>query len=393
VYALRTRFKIAAANMSLGGGEFSAPCDNQQPAKAAIIRKLRNAKIATVIASMNDGFNFKTRQPACISSAIIVGSTLDTSDAISSFSNHLPMVRHMAPGSDIRSAVPNGKYEVMSGTSMATPTVAGAYAVLRDVDAKATVDDISAALECTGVPVTRAGIIERRIDLVAAKRYLLKPPRAKKVFNFTNGSPGWTAPFGSWVLENGFLQTNDNSAGYKIAIVSHCNESMNLDAVLGRFWGAGQSGISGILFKSQFAAGNLSGYFAGYNANGAFVFLRFDNYNVGADNGNFVQLCTKNVSIGANGALNKIKLVSRGGKHRLFFNGTAVCNVTDYTYGTGLAGTLGFFQGANNALGVDSFAITPQEIVPRSSSMDGEPPDAEDEPAFQSNNPEVSLAR
>jgi hypothetical protein len=392
---LRRKFKIAAVNMSLGGGEFSAPCDAQQPAKAAIIKKLRNnAKIATLVASMNDSLNFKTKQPACISSAIIVGSTLDNADSISSFSNHLPMVRHMAPGSNIRSAVPNGKYEDMSGTSMATPTVAGAYAVLRDVDERATVDDISAALECTGVPVTRAGITERRIDLVAAKRYLLNPPRRKRIFNFTSSAPGWFAVLGNWLPPNGFLQTNDNTAGYKIAVVSHCNEAMDIDAVLGRFWGAGQSGISGIVFKSQFAAGNLSGYFAGFNANGAFVVLRFDNYNVGADSGNFAQLCAKNVAIGGPGALNKIRLISRGGKHRLFFNGTSVCNVTDYTYGTGLAGALAFFQGANNTLGVDRFVITPKEVVPKPSVAGAEQPEEEeDEPFVDGENPELSLAR
>jgi len=57
------------------------------------------------------------------------GDSDNFQDVISSFSNHgRNFVQLAAPGSVIFSTVPNGKWEDMSGTSMATPLVAGALA-------------------------------------------------------------------------------------------------------------------------------------------------------------------------------------------------------------------------------------------------------------------------
>ena len=71
VYALRQTHSFAAVNMSVGGGVFSAPCDGN-PSKA-IIDQLRDAGIATVVSSGNDGSVSGISSPACISSAISVG--------------------------------------------------------------------------------------------------------------------------------------------------------------------------------------------------------------------------------------------------------------------------------------------------------------------------------
>src|SRR5205823_8571866 len=53
VYSVRTTRNIASANLSLGGGSFTASCDSE-PEKA-IIDILRSAGIATVVAAGNDG--------------------------------------------------------------------------------------------------------------------------------------------------------------------------------------------------------------------------------------------------------------------------------------------------------------------------------------------------
>ena len=168
VLELRQSFDIAAANMSLGGGAFSSPCDND--ARKLVIDNLRAAGIATVIASGNNGFDGMVGTPACISTAIAVGSTTE-SDQVSDFSNHAAIVDLMAPGSGITSSVPGARFAVFNGTSEATPHVAGAFAVLKSADSAATVDQIEAALEMTGRPVSRAGIALPRIqvdDAVAA---------------------------------------------------------------------------------------------------------------------------------------------------------------------------------------------------------------------------------
>lgn len=174
VYQLRKKYKIASANLSLGSSElYSSACDGKLPAVKAIIDNLRSARIATVIASGNSYADNGISAPACISSAIAVGSTTKK-DKVSDFSNHSKLVDLMAPGSDIYAAVPGG-YQRMNGTSMATPHVAGAWAILRQAKPKATVAEIQAALECTGVKVSRAGVAKRRIDVLAALDVLRSP--------------------------------------------------------------------------------------------------------------------------------------------------------------------------------------------------------------------------
>ena len=175
VYALRNSFKIASANLSLGGGLFSSACDGgSQASIKAVIDNLRAAKIATAIASGNDGRNGLVSAPGCISTAVTVGSTTKA-DAISSFSNHATLVDLLAPGSSIFAALPGGNYGFLSGTSMATPHVAGAFAVLKQGKPTATVQEIQDALACTGVPVRRAGITKPRINVLAALQVLRSP--------------------------------------------------------------------------------------------------------------------------------------------------------------------------------------------------------------------------
>lgn len=173
VYNLRNTFSIAAVNMSLGGGQFSSTCDNE-PQKP-IIDNLRSVRIATVVSSGNEGFTNAMGSPACISSAISVGSTQNGAagtvvDGISPFSNSSPVLDLLAPGQLITSSVLNGSYGPMAGTSMAAPHVAGAFAVLRQQRPQATVSELLATLSGTGVPITdpRNGRTRPRIQLDAA---------------------------------------------------------------------------------------------------------------------------------------------------------------------------------------------------------------------------------
>jgi subtilisin family serine protease len=151
VFALRNTLRIASVNMSLGGGKSTTNCDTD--ARKAAIDNLRSVGIATAIASGNDGFADGVSFPACISSAITVGSTTKT-DAVSGFSNSSPLVELLAPGSSIVSSVPGGGFASFNGTSMATPHVAGAWADLKEVSPSASVATVLSALQSTGRPVT-----------------------------------------------------------------------------------------------------------------------------------------------------------------------------------------------------------------------------------------------
>lgn len=170
VYALRNTYKIASVNMSLGGGSYSGYCDSD-PLKPAV-DLLKGVKIATVIATGNDGYTSHISAPGCISTAIAVGSTLDTADTRSSFSNNSTALDLYAPGSSITSSVPGGGFETWNGTSMATPHVAGAWALFRQANPGATVSEIEAILKSSGPIVTENGVSRRRIDVQTALRKL-----------------------------------------------------------------------------------------------------------------------------------------------------------------------------------------------------------------------------
>ncbi|MGH3665010.1 MAG: S8 family serine peptidase [Egibacteraceae bacterium] len=169
VYALRNTFDVAAVNLSLGGGAFTDNCDGEVPAYKTMIDNLRAAGIATVIASGNAGYYDRIAFPSCISTAVSVGSTHD-SDAVSWFSNSDTTIELLAPGEDVTSSVPGGAYASLSGTSMATPHVAGAWAVLKQAVPDASVTEVLAALTSSGKPVKDPlnEVIRPRIRISAA---------------------------------------------------------------------------------------------------------------------------------------------------------------------------------------------------------------------------------
>ncbi|MDM8518671.1 S8 family serine peptidase [Anaerolineales bacterium HSG6] len=155
VYALRNDYNIAAINLSIGGGRYYDPgtCDAENPEYKNIIDTLRFAGIPTIVASGNSGYADSMASPGCISSAISVGATNDY-DEVASFSNSAWFLDLLAPGQDIYSSVPSYGYENKNGTSMATPHVAGAWAVRKQIDPEATIDDILAFFKRTGKAVT-----------------------------------------------------------------------------------------------------------------------------------------------------------------------------------------------------------------------------------------------
>lgn len=163
-----TTYNLAAVNMSLGGTtKFTSPCDTDSRKPA--IDQLRSLNVPVVIAAGNSGFTNGLSAPACISSAISVGATTDSSpvDQVASFSNSASFLSLLAPGTSIVSAVPNRQFAAKPGTSMAAPHVAGAFAILRQVYPTDTVDQALARLTANGVLVTdsRNGITKPRLFL------------------------------------------------------------------------------------------------------------------------------------------------------------------------------------------------------------------------------------
>lgn len=164
VKSLVEQFSVASINMSLGGGHHTTHCETD--VRKDSIDQLRSLGIATVIASGNESFTDGVGEPACISSGVTVGATTKL-DNVVSFSNSSPLVDLLAPGVNIHSSVPNGNFDDFSGTSMATPMVAGAWAVLKSLQPGHSVDQIEQALVSTGKPIVdaRNGVTKPRINV------------------------------------------------------------------------------------------------------------------------------------------------------------------------------------------------------------------------------------
>ena len=182
VGSLAGTYSIAAANLSLGGGTYpGSDCDASGPEIKAAIDGLRAKGIATVIASGNEYQRGAVDFPGCISSAITVAATTDYGkERITDFSNMSPAVDLLAPGDLIQSSVPGNKFASFMGTSMATPHVAGAWAVLKSANPAFTVDSIEQALESTGKGMRRSGQTRSRIDIAKALASLKPAAKGKK---------------------------------------------------------------------------------------------------------------------------------------------------------------------------------------------------------------------
>ena len=149
-------WNIAAVNLSLGGGETfttTAACDTANSATATAVQQLRNDGVATAVAAGNGHDHSGLSSPACLSAAVSVGS-INNADLVSSFSNVAPYLSLFAPGENIHSSVPGNAYASLSGTSMATPAVTGAWAVLKQKYPTETTSQILVRLRSAGRPVT-----------------------------------------------------------------------------------------------------------------------------------------------------------------------------------------------------------------------------------------------
>jgi subtilisin len=168
---------LDAINISIGGGKYtsSSACDSANPGYKLLIDNLKSVGVATVIAAGNDGYTDGISMPGCISSAVTIGATTD-SDGVASFSNSASWLDFWAPGVGIDSSVTGNTFGSKSGTSMATPHVVGAFAVLRSVDSNTSVDDLLLALHATGVEISAPKVKTDRIDLDGAAAFVLNPP-------------------------------------------------------------------------------------------------------------------------------------------------------------------------------------------------------------------------
>jgi len=154
-YVAGSTARPAVVNMSLGGGADQALDD----AVTAVINK----GVHVVVAAGNDSTDACTGSPGRLGQypgVITVGAT-SRDDSISYFSNIGSCVNIYAPGHDIESLTPQSGITTMSGTSMASPHVAGAIALYLATHPTATPDEGKQYLNSVATPnvITQNGYL------------------------------------------------------------------------------------------------------------------------------------------------------------------------------------------------------------------------------------------
>jgi len=176
---------IDVANMSLGGDGSDSICPGSDPLHNAIC-KVVNAGIPLVVAAGNDRTNAANAVPAAYDEVITVSALADSNgkpggggaptsagsdDTLATFSNFGADVDIAAPGVSVLSTIPGGRYARFSGTSMASPHVAGAAALYLANNPSATPAQVKTALlstrEAIALPNDPDGIHEGVLNVAS----------------------------------------------------------------------------------------------------------------------------------------------------------------------------------------------------------------------------------
>jgi len=160
-------------SLSLGTAQpytYKGFCDNVLPDLTNAIKYATSRGVIVVVAAGNSG-SAGVSVPGCISYSTTVGA-VDSLDKVAKFSGKGNAVDISAPGVYIYSSWLGDAYKTASGTSMATPVVSGAVALIKFAHPEYTVSQLQNALLSTAKDLGRAGFDSSygwgRVDASAA---------------------------------------------------------------------------------------------------------------------------------------------------------------------------------------------------------------------------------
>ena len=222
--ANKDTYNISILSISLGGGQYTSYCDGETDFApyAAALNEAVAKNISIVAATGNSGAG-NVAGPACIQNATRVTATTK-SDTLPSYASRHAFFSDIiaAPGSAITSLKKGGETVTMSGTSMATPHVSGAIALMRQYWKQAygrepTPEELKQKMIATGMAVYDAatGKNYSRLDIMAALQPVLHYdviPQAAAIGNNTefnisiSSDVDLTQAWLQWTYPNGSIE-------------------------------------------------------------------------------------------------------------------------------------------------------------------------------------------
>ncbi|WP_455675246.1 S8 family serine peptidase, partial [Pradoshia sp.] len=175
-----------------------------------------------IIAAAGNSGTYTTHYPAGYKNVLSVGATTQY-DVLARYSNFGRTVDILAPGTAILSTLPNGKYGAYSGTSMASPIVAGVAALIWSKEPKLTNEQVAYRLLQTAQPLknprTQKFYDYPRVNAANALKYrMLASPKVPDITDKqTKVSVGYSSGFKGKIYVTAKGKTITKDANYSSA--------------------------------------------------------------------------------------------------------------------------------------------------------------------------------